>query len=90
VLNGHGQIRASVKSHQGEIHTKALSAQGVENFMQASKARQGRTSRRHTSSRPTFGGMTLSTTTEAGRDHVDVTRIRPQEGRAVDAGALAS
>jgi hypothetical protein len=31
----------------------------------------------------------LSTTTEAGRD-VDATRTRPQEGRAVDAGALAS
>jgi hypothetical protein len=45
---------------------------------------------RHTSSRPTFGGTTLSTTTEAGRDHVDATRIRPQEGRAVDAGTLAS
>jgi hypothetical protein len=45
---------------------------------------------RHTSSRPTFGGTTLSTTTEAGRDHVDATRTRPQEGRAVDAGALAS
>ena len=27
---------------------------------------------------------------EAGRDHVVATRIQPQEGRAVDAGALAS
>ncbi|KAF4624746.1 hypothetical protein G7Y89_g13424 [Cudoniella acicularis] len=45
---------------------------------------------RHTSSRPSFGGTTLSTAAEAGRDHVDATRIRPQEGRAVDAGALAS
>jgi hypothetical protein len=32
----------------------------------------------------------LSTAAEVGRDHVDATRIRPQEGRAVDAGALAS
>ena len=31
----------------------------------------------------------MSTTTEAGRD-VDATRTRPQEGKAVDAGALAS
>ncbi len=45
---------------------------------------------RHTSPRPSFGGTTLSTATKAGRDHVDPTRTRPQEGRAVDAGALAS
>jgi hypothetical protein len=45
---------------------------------------------RHVSSRPSFGGATLSTTAEAGRDHVDATRTRPKEGRAVDAGALAS
>jgi hypothetical protein len=44
----------------------------------------------HTSSRPTFGGTTLSTTTEAGRDHVDATRTRPQEGSAVDAGTPVS
>jgi hypothetical protein len=36
---------------------------------------------RHTSS---------STTARAGRDHIDATRTRPQEGRAVDTGALAS
>ncbi|KAH7330015.1 hypothetical protein BKA65DRAFT_508228 [Rhexocercosporidium sp. MPI-PUGE-AT-0058] len=36
---------------------------------------------RHTSS---------SSTTEAGRDHVDVTRARPQDGKTVDAGALIS
>jgi hypothetical protein len=41
---------------------------------------------RHNSSRPMFGGTTLSTTTEAGRDHVGVTRTRPPEGRAVDVG----
>lgn len=40
MLNGHGQIRAGMKSHQGKIHTKALSARGAENFMQAGKARQ--------------------------------------------------
>ncbi|KAF4632617.1 hypothetical protein G7Y89_g5508 [Cudoniella acicularis] len=45
---------------------------------------------RHTSSRPTFGGTTLSTTTEAGRDHINATRTQPKEGRAVNAGALAS
>jgi hypothetical protein len=45
---------------------------------------------RHVSSRPTFGGTTLSTTAEAGRDHVNAKRTRPQQGRAVDAGALAS
>jgi hypothetical protein len=45
---------------------------------------------RHASSQPTFGGTTLSTTAGASRDHVDATRTRPQEGRAVDAGALAS
>jgi len=27
---------------------------------------------------------------EADRDHVDVTRTRPKEGRALDTGALAS
>jgi hypothetical protein len=40
VLNGHGQIRASVKSYKGKIHTKALSAREAEIFMQAGKARQ--------------------------------------------------
>ena len=40
MLNGHGQIRAGVKSHQGKIHTKARSARGAEIFMQAGKARQ--------------------------------------------------
>jgi hypothetical protein len=44
----------------------------------------------HTPSRPSSSGTTLSTAAEAGRDHVDATRTRPQEGRAVDAGALAS
>jgi len=29
---------------------------------------------RYTSSRPSFGGTTLSTTVEAGRDNVDATR----------------
>jgi hypothetical protein len=41
-LHGHGQIRAGVKSHQGRIHTKALSARGAENFMQAGKAESSR------------------------------------------------
>ncbi|PVH70467.1 hypothetical protein DL98DRAFT_133862 [Cadophora sp. DSE1049] len=45
---------------------------------------------RHTSSRPSFGGTTLSTAAEAGRDQVDTTRTRLLEGRAVNAGALAS
>jgi hypothetical protein len=45
---------------------------------------------RHVSSRPSFGRATLSTTTEAGRDHVDATCTRPKEGRAIDARALAS
>ena len=45
---------------------------------------------RHTSSRPSFGSATLSTAEKAGRDHVDAMRTRPQEGRAVDVGALAS
>jgi hypothetical protein len=40
MLNRHGQIRAGVKSHQGKIHTKALSTRGAENFLQAGKARQ--------------------------------------------------
>ena len=40
MLNGHGQIRAGVKSHKGKIHTKALSAREAEIFMQAGKARQ--------------------------------------------------
>ncbi len=44
---------------------------------------------RHTSSRPSFGGTTLSTAVEAGRDYVDATRTRPQRSRAIDAGALA-
>jgi hypothetical protein len=39
----------------------------------------------YTSSRPSFGGASLSTTVEAGHDHVKATRTRPQEGRAVDA-----
>ncbi|PMD21111.1 hypothetical protein NA56DRAFT_703789 [Hyaloscypha hepaticicola] len=45
---------------------------------------------RHTSSRPSFGGTTFSTAAEARRDNVDATRIRPQEGKAFGAGALAS
>ncbi|KAH6694352.1 hypothetical protein BKA61DRAFT_711903 [Leptodontidium sp. MPI-SDFR-AT-0119] len=45
---------------------------------------------RHVSSRPSFGGAALSTTAEVGNDHLDATRTRPKEGRAVDAGALAS
>jgi len=40
MLNGHGQIRTSVKSYKGKIYTKALSAREAEIFMQASKARQ--------------------------------------------------
>lgn len=34
--------------------------------------------------------MALSTTAEAGRDHVNAMRTGPQRGRAVDARALAS
>ncbi|KAI9770373.1 MAG: hypothetical protein M1839_003215 [Geoglossum umbratile] len=45
---------------------------------------------RYTSSQPLFSGATLSTATEAGRNHIDATRTRPQNGRAVDARALAS
>ncbi|KAI9775082.1 MAG: hypothetical protein M1839_001474 [Geoglossum umbratile] len=45
---------------------------------------------RHTSSQPSFGGATLSTAAEVGRNHVDATCTRPQNGRAVDARALAS
>ncbi|KAI9779869.1 MAG: hypothetical protein M1839_007182 [Geoglossum umbratile] len=45
---------------------------------------------RYTSSQPSFGGATLSTAAEAGRNHVDATRTRPQNGRAVDTRALAS
>ena len=44
---------------------------------------------RHVSSRPSFGGAALSITAGVGSDHVDATRTRPKEGRAVDAGALA-
>jgi hypothetical protein len=45
---------------------------------------------RHTQSRPSLGGATLSTAAEAGRKHVDATRTRPQDSRAVNAGVLAS
>jgi hypothetical protein len=45
---------------------------------------------RHTPSRPSFGGTTLSTAAEVGRKHVDATRTQPQDGRAVDARVLAS
>jgi hypothetical protein len=45
---------------------------------------------RHTPSQPSFGEATLSTAAEAGHNHVDVTCTRPQNGRAVDARALAS
>jgi hypothetical protein len=44
---------------------------------------------RYTSSQPSFDGATLSTV-EAGHNHVDATRTRPRNGRAVDARALAS
>jgi hypothetical protein len=44
----------------------------------------------HASSRLSSSGAALSTTTEAGRDHVDATRTGPQHGRAVDARALVS
>lgn len=40
--------------------------------------------------RPIFGSTTLSTIAGASRDHVDATRTRFQEGRAVDTGALVS
>jgi hypothetical protein len=33
VLSGHGETRASAKSHQGRIYTKAPSARGAEDFM---------------------------------------------------------
>ncbi|KAH8787553.1 hypothetical protein F5882DRAFT_110926 [Hyaloscypha sp. PMI_1271] len=45
---------------------------------------------RHASSRPSSGGTTVSTAAEAGRDHVDATRTRRQEGRPVDARTLTS
>jgi hypothetical protein len=44
---------------------------------------------RHNSSRPSFSGAALSTIAEPGRDYVDTTRTRPQEGRAINARALA-
>ncbi|KAG9227979.1 hypothetical protein BJ875DRAFT_289885 [Amylocarpus encephaloides] len=44
----------------------------------------------HASSRLSSSGTALSTTAEAGRDHVDATCTGPQHGRAVDARALAS
>jgi hypothetical protein len=44
----------------------------------------------HASSRLSSGGTALSTTAEAGRDHVNATRTGPQHGRAVDARALES
>jgi hypothetical protein len=44
---------------------------------------------RHTSSKPLPGGRTVSTA-EVGRIHRNKTRTRPQDGRAVDAGVLAS
>jgi len=43
---------------------------------------------RYTSSQPSSGGGTVSTA-EVGRIHRNTTRTRPQDGRAVDAGALA-
>jgi hypothetical protein len=45
---------------------------------------------RHTLSQPSFGGATLSTAAEAGRNYVNTTRTQPQDSRAVDAGALVS
>lgn len=45
---------------------------------------------RHTSSRPSSSAATLAIAAEAGRDHVDATRTRPQESKAVDARALES
>jgi hypothetical protein len=44
----------------------------------------------HVLSKPSFGGATLSTAAEAGRDHVDATRTRPQDGKAVNARAFIS
>ncbi|KAL5312933.1 hypothetical protein ACEPPN_019359 [Leptodophora sp. 'Broadleaf-Isolate-01'] len=44
----------------------------------------------HPSSRLSSSGTALSTTAEAGRDHVDATRPGSHHGRAVDARALAS
>ncbi|KAI9046430.1 hypothetical protein LZ554_009563 [Drepanopeziza brunnea f. sp. 'monogermtubi'] len=45
---------------------------------------------RHTSTRLSSSGRILSTTSEADSDHVDATRTKTRQGRAVDAGALAS
>ncbi|PVH70782.1 hypothetical protein DL98DRAFT_123601 [Cadophora sp. DSE1049] len=44
----------------------------------------------HTSSFPSLGRTTPSTTTEAGRDYVDVMCTRPQDGRAVDTRGFSS
>ncbi|KAI9772983.1 MAG: hypothetical protein M1840_008865 [Geoglossum simile] len=44
----------------------------------------------YTLSQPSFSRATLLTTTEAGRNHIDATHTRPQNGRAIDARALAS
>jgi hypothetical protein len=45
---------------------------------------------RHTSSRLSSSGTTVSTAVEAGPIHRDATPIRPQNSKAVDTGALAS
>jgi len=45
---------------------------------------------RHTSSRLSSNSTIMSTTAEAGRNHVNGTRTRFQHGRIIDAGALAS
>jgi hypothetical protein len=47
-------------------------------------------SSRHTPSRLSSSGTNMSTTAGAGRSHVDATYTRPQNGRAVQAEALAS
>jgi hypothetical protein len=45
---------------------------------------------RRTSSRLSSSGTTVGTAAEAGRNHIDAARTRPQDSKAVDAEALAS
>jgi hypothetical protein len=39
MVNGHCESRVGQKSHQGRIHTKALTVRGEENFIQARQVR---------------------------------------------------
>ena len=79
-----GQLARLIAStgHVGKIDDFTIQPIGQDSYLLSGFSR-------HASSQPSSGSTTLLTTAGAGRDNVEATHARPQEGRAVNAGALA-